>query len=69
MEIDYPRKEKKVNRELQEKCTAENLTFILYKNINSKSDLFPYKVHPNKKTQAILRKKVENLLMNMFDVF
>ena len=57
MEIDYPRKEKKVNRELQEKCTAENLTFILYKNINSKSDLFPYKVHPNKKTQAILKKK------------
>ena len=27
---------KKVHKELQEKCTAENFAFILYKNINSK---------------------------------
>ena len=54
MEIDYPRKEKNVNKELQ-KCTAENFAFILHKNINSKLDLFPDKLHPNKKVQGILK--------------
>ena len=33
-------KGKKVNKELQEKCTAENFAFIVHKNINSKLDLF-----------------------------
>ena len=48
-------KGKKVNKELQEKCTAENFAFILHKNINSKLDLFPDKLHPNKKDQSILK--------------
>ena len=48
-------KGKKVNEVLQEKCTAENLAFILHKNINSKLDLFPDKLHPNKKGQGILK--------------
>ena len=47
-------KGKKVNEILQEKCTAENFSFILHKNINSKLDLFPDKLHPNKKGQGIL---------------
>ena len=46
-------KGKKVNKELQEKCTAENFAFILHKNINSKLDLFPDKLHP--KGQSILK--------------
>ena len=54
MEIDYPRKEKNVNKELQ-KCAAENFASILHKNINSKLDLFPDKLHPNKKVQGILK--------------
>ena len=49
------KKGKEVNRELQEKCTAENFAFILHKNINSKLDLFPDKLHPNKKDQGILK--------------
>ena len=48
-------KGKKVNKELQEKCTAENFAFILHKNINRKLDLFPDKLHPNKKGQSILK--------------
>ena len=48
-------KGKKVNKELQEKCTAENFAFILHKNINSKLHLFPDKLHPNKKGQSILK--------------
>ena len=48
-------KGRKVNKELQEKCTAENFAFILHKNINSKLDLFPDKLHPNKKGQSILK--------------
>ena len=47
-------KGKNVNKELQ-KCTAENFAFILHKNINSKLDLFPDKLHPNKKVQGILK--------------
>ena len=42
-------KGKKVNKELEEKCTAENFAFIVHKNINSKLDLFPDKLNPNKK--------------------
>ena len=48
-------KGKKVNKELQEKCTAENFAFILHKKINSKLDLFPDKLHPNKTGQSILK--------------
>ena len=48
-------KGKKVNKELQEKCTAENFAFILHKNKNSKLHLFPDKLHPNKKGQSILK--------------
>ena len=33
----------------------ENFAFILHKNINSKLDLFPDKLQPNKKDQDILR--------------
>ena len=40
-----------INKELQEKCTAENL----HKNINSKLDLFPDRLHPNQKRQGILK--------------
>ena len=46
---------KKVNRELEEKYTAENFAFIVHKNMNSKLDLFPDKSHPNKKDQVILK--------------
>ena len=48
-------KGKKVNKELQEKCTAENFAFIFHKNINSTLDLFPDKLHPNKKGQGIIK--------------
>ena len=48
-------KGKKVNKELQENCTAENFAFTLHKNVNSKLDLFPDKLHPNKKGQKILK--------------
>ena len=48
-------KGKKVNKVLQEKCTAENFAFILHKNINSKLDLFPDKLRLNKKGQSILK--------------
>ena len=40
---------KKVNKKFQEKCTTKNFAFILHKNTNSKLDLFPDKLHPNKK--------------------
>ena len=48
-------KGKKVNKELEEKSTAENFAFIVHKNINSKLDLFPNKLRPNKKGQGILK--------------
>ena len=50
-----PEKGKKVNKELQEKCTAENFAFISHKNIISKLDLSPDKLHANKKGQGILK--------------
>ena len=62
MEIDYLRKEKKVSKELQEKCTAKNFAFIVHKNINSKLDLFPDKLHPNKKGQGILKGTVTKFI-------
>ena len=34
-------KGKKVNKESEEKCTAENFAFIVHKKINSKLNLFP----------------------------
>ena len=46
-------KGKKVNKELEEKCTAENFAFIVHKNINSKLDLFPHTLNPNKHGQGI----------------
>ena len=57
-------KGKKVNEELEEKCTPLNFAFIVHKNINSKLDLFLDKLHPNKKGQGILKGNLENLLMN-----
>ena len=54
MEIDYLRKGKKNNKELQEKCTTENFAFILHKNINGTLDLFPDKLPPNENDQRIL---------------
>ena len=62
MEIDYLRKEKKVSKELQEKCTAKNFAFIVHKNINSKLDLFPDKLHSNKKGQGILKGTVTKFI-------
>ena len=59
----------KVNKELQENCAAENFPLIFHKNINSKSDLFLDKLHPNKKVKVFLMYILENLSMNMFDVF
>ena len=59
----------KVNKDLQEKCTAENFGFISHKNVNSKLDLFPDKLHPNKKAKEFLKEIFEHLLMNMSDVF
>ena len=53
------KKGKKVNKELQEKCTAENFAFILHKSINSKLDLFPDKLHPNEKGQSILKNLIK----------
>ena len=48
-------KGKKVKKELEEKCNAENFAFLVHKNINSKLDLFPDKLNPNKKGQGILK--------------
>ena len=59
----------KVNKELQENCAAENFALIFHKNINSKLDLFLDKLHPNKKVKVFLMYILENLSMNMFDVF
>ena len=42
-------KGKKINKELQENCTAEKFVVILHKNINGKLDLFADKLHLNKK--------------------
>ena len=50
MEIDLG---KKVNKELEEKCTAKNFAFLVHKNMNSK--FFPDKSHPNKKDQVIIK--------------
>ena len=44
----------KVNKELQENCTAEKFALIFHKNINSKLDLFLDKLHPNKKGEDLL---------------
>ena len=44
-----------VNIYLQEKCTTENFAIIQHTNINSNLDLFPDKLHPNKKGQGILK--------------
>ena len=69
MAIDYLRKEKRINKELQEKCTSETLDFTLHNDINSQLDLFSDKLHLNKKDQVILKVISENLLINMLDIF
>ena len=61
-------KGKKVKKDLQEKCTAENLVFVLHKNINSKLDLFPDKFNPNKNDQGILKGNFRTFIY-MFYVF
>ena len=55
MAIDYLRKEKRINKELQERCTSETLDFTLHNDINSPLDLFSDKLHLNKKDQVILK--------------
>ena len=50
-------KAKKVNIHLQEKCTAENFAIIQHTNINSKLDLFPDKIHLNKKGKGIWKSR------------
>ena len=55
-------KGKKVNKELEEKCTTENFAFIVHKNINSKFDLFPDKLHPYKNGQGILKGNFRKLI-------
>ena len=55
-------KGKKVNKELEEKWTAKNFAFIVHKNINSKLDLFPDKLHPNKKGQGILKRNFREFI-------
>ena len=62
MEIDYPKKEKKLTKELQEKCIAENFAFILHKNINSNVDLLPDKLHSNKRGQGILKENFRKFI-------
>ena len=55
-------KGEKVNKELQEKCIAENFAFILHKTINSNLDFFPDKLHPNKKGQGILKRNFRKFI-------
>ena len=54
-------KGKKVNKELQEKCTAENFAFILHKSINSKLELFLISYILMKKAKVFLKEILENL--------
>ena len=68
MEINFLRNEKKLTK-LEEICTVENFAFIVHENINSKLDFFPDKLHPNQKGNVFLKEILENLLMNMSDVF
>ena len=62
-------KARKVNKELEEKCTGKNFAFIVHKNINSKLDIFPINYILIKKAKVFLREILENLLMNISDVF
>ena len=62
-------KGKKVNKESPEKCTTENFAFILLKNINSKLAFFPISYILKKKDKVFLKEILENLSMNMSDVF
>ena len=55
-------KEKKLTKELQEKCIAENFAFILHKNINSNVDLLPGKLHSNKRGQGILKENFRKFI-------
>ena len=56
---------KKVKTELQEKCTAENFAFVLFKNINSYLDLFLISYILMEKAKVFLKEILENLLMNV----
>ena len=62
-------KGKKVNKELQKKCTAEIFAFVLHKNINSELDLVPISYILIKKDKVFLKEILENLLLNIFDIF
>ena len=55
-------KGKKVNKELQEKYTAENFAFILHKNINNKLDLIRYKLYLSKKGQGVLKENFRKFI-------
>ena len=58
-------KGKKVNKELQEKYTAENFASVLHKNINNKLDLFRYKLHLSKKGQGILKENFRKIINDL----
>ena len=62
-------KGKKVNKELQKKCTAEIFAFVLHKNINSELDLVPISYILIKKVKVFLKEILENLLLNISDIF
>ena len=62
-------KGKKVNKELQKKCIAEIFAFVLHKNINSELDLVPISYILIKKDKVFLKEILENLLLNIFDIF
>ena len=53
-----------MNIYLQEKRCAENFAIIYHTNINSKQDLFPDKLHPNKKGRGILKGNFEMFINN-----
>ena len=59
-------KGKKGNKELQEKCNAEIFGFMLDMNINSKLDLSPDKLHPNKIGQGILKGNFKKFINEYF---
>ena len=59
-------KGKKVNKELEEKCTAENFAFIVHKNISSNLDLFLEKLNPYKKDQVILKGNFRKFINEYF---
>ena len=55
-------KVRKVTTHVQEKCTTENFGIIQHTKVNSKRDLFPGKLHRNKKGQGILKGNFRRLI-------